>query len=104
LSVGDSITISGVSGGTFRNAADTANVSINQTFTVLAVPSTTSFTLNISGGIRCTSTSGLSVTNAFAGTGGVPYNNGSPSATHIRDRLRSVIHFILTSPDYTIQR
>ncbi len=97
----DSITISGVTGGTFRNSADTANVSINQTFTV-TVTSDTTFTLNISGGIRCTSTAGLNLADAHFSP--VSYNNTTPSDTNKRDRLRAILHLILTSPDYTIQR
>jgi uncharacterized protein (DUF1800 family) len=101
LTSGDTITISGVTGGTFRNSGNTANVSINQAFTV-TVTSATSFTLNISGGIRCTSTAGLNLTSAHFSP--IAYNNTTPSDTNKRDRLRAILHLILTSPDYTIQR
>ncbi|MBX7209729.1 MAG: DUF1800 family protein [Verrucomicrobiaceae bacterium] len=98
---GDSITISGVTGGTFRNSANSANVSINQAFTV-TVTSATTFTLNITGGIRCTSTAGLILTSAYYSP--IAYTDSGPTATQIRDRLRNVLHLILTSPDYAIQR
>jgi hypothetical protein len=56
-------------------------------------------------GVNCTSapnTSGL----ANAHVSPVIYNQGTtaPSDTNKRDRLRSIIHLILSSPDFTIQR
>lgn len=92
LQTGDSVTITGVSGGTF-------SPSINATFTI-TVPagSTTTFTVPV----NCTSISGLLLTNSNAGI--ISYTNAAPSATNIRDRLRNILHLILTSPDYTIQR
>ncbi len=87
LVTGDSITISGVT-GTFTG--------INGTFTVTRIDNDTfSVPVNHSSG---TST----LTAAHFST--IPYDDGSPSTTNIRDRLRAIIHFILTSPDYTIQR
>ncbi len=92
LRTGDSITITGVTGGTFSAA-------INGTFTI-TVPgnSTTTFTVPV----NCTSINGLALGNSTAGL--VAYTNAAPTATNIRDRLRAIVHFILTSPDYTIQR
>ena len=52
--------------------------------------------------VNCTSISGLLLTNSNAGI--ISYTNAAPSATNIRDRLRNILHLILTSPDYTIQR
>jgi Protein of unknown function (DUF1800) len=37
-------------------------------------------------------------------TTNIPYNNTTPTATNKRDRTRSIIHLILSSPDFTIQR
>jgi hypothetical protein len=37
-------------------------------------------------------------------TANIPYNNTSPSVANKRDRLRAVLHLILTSADYTTQR
>jgi hypothetical protein len=94
LVTGDSITISGVSGGTFSPA-------INGTFTV-----------TVTGPTDGTSTTFTVPSNHSAGTptltsahfSPIAYSNTSPSTTNIRDRLRAILHFILTSPDYTIQR
>jgi hypothetical protein len=54
-------------------------------------------------GVNCT-VAPTSYTNVHASQ--VIYNQGSttPGASERRDRLRSVIHLILTSPDYIIQR
>lgn len=92
LKTGDSVTITGVTGGTFSS-------SINATFTI-TVPngSTTTFTVPV----NCTSITGLSLSNSNAGI--IPYTNATPTPTNIRDRLRAILHLILTSPDYTIQR
>jgi len=98
LTVGESVTISGVSGGTFRNIANTANATINSTWEIQSVTSTT-ITLK---DIRCTSTSGLSVANGRVSY--VPYTNSNPSDTNKRDRLRAILHFIISSPDFIIQR
>ncbi|WP_395751939.1 DUF1800 family protein [Prosthecobacter sp.] len=92
LQTGDSVTITGVTGGNFSS-------SINATFTI-TVPggSTTTFTVPIT----CNNTTNLVLTSSNAGI--IPYTNSSPSTTNIRDRLRNILHLILTSPDYTIQR
>ena len=91
LVTGDSITISGVTGGSFTGAG------INSTYTV-TVTGTNTFTIPIT----CTNTIGLSLTNAHFSP--IAYTNATPTATNIRDRLRTILHLILTSPDYTIQR
>jgi hypothetical protein len=44
------------------------------------------------------------ITNFVSNTANIPYNNTTPSDTNKRDRLRAILHFILTSPDFTIQR
>ena len=107
LSVGDTITIVGSSGGTFSGA----DTNLNGTFLVSAIepvvaPAVSGWfrlrnTANTTN-LNCTSTVGLSLTSAYFST--VAYTDSGPSTTEIRDRLRSVLHFILTSPDYTIQR
>jgi len=102
LLVGDSVTVTGISGGTWSGASTTGN----GTFVVTEVPTATSFKLAtaLSGGttLRCTSTSGISLTNSTAGI--IAYTNSAPTDTNKRDRLRAIIHLILTSPDFTIQR
>ena len=37
-------------------------------------------------------------------TTNIPYNNTTPTDTNKRDRLRAILHFLLTSPDFIIQR
>lgn len=92
LAVGDSVTITGVSGGTFNTTA-------NATFAVASVPTTTTLTLS---GLNLTNGTGLTLTNSNLGV--LAYTNAAPTAQNISDRLRAIIHLILTSPDYTIQR
>jgi uncharacterized protein (DUF1800 family) len=102
LQVGDPVTVTGITGGTWSGASANGNGS----FFVTEVPTTTSFKLATAttGGttLRCTSTAGLSLTNSTAAI--IPYTNVGPSATNMRDRLRTIVHLILTSPDFTIQR
>ncbi len=43
------------------------------------------------------------IVNYVANTANFPYSN-PPTATQMRDRVRSVVHLIVTSPDFTIQR
>jgi hypothetical protein len=37
-------------------------------------------------------------------TTGITYNATNPSASQIRDRVRGVVHHVIVSPDFTIQR
>ena len=90
LQTGYTVVISGVSGGTFTptiNAAYAVTVTGANTFTVP---------------VSCTSVTGLNLTSARIQN--VGYNNTTPTDTNKRDRIRSLIHLILTSADYTIQR
>jgi uncharacterized protein (DUF1800 family) len=105
LQVGDSVTVTGITGGTWSGASTTGN----GTFFVTAVPTTSSFRLATAttGGtnLNCTSTTtngGLNLTNSTAGI--IAYTNSAPTTTNTRDRVRAIIHLILTSPDFTIQR
>jgi hypothetical protein len=66
---------------------------------VVSVPTTSTLTLT---NLNCANVTGLVLTSSTAGM--IPYTNATPSVTNIRDRFRAIIHFILTSPDYTIQR
>lgn len=105
LLVGDSVTVTGISGGTWSGASTTGN----GTFFVTAVPATNTFRLAtaVTGGtnLNCTSTTTPTALNLANSTAGIiAYTNSGPSNTNIRDRLRAIIHLILTSPDYTIQR
>lgn len=98
LVAGDTVTITGITGGTWSGASTSGN----GTFTVLNAP--TSSTVRLTN-LNCTSTTtngGLNLTNSTLGI--VPYTNAAPTAQNIRDRLRAIVHFILTSPDFTIQK
>ena len=97
LAVGDSVTITGISGATFTGASTTGN----GTFTVASVPTSTTVTLT---NLNCTAggISGIVLTNSTLGI--ISYTNATPSATDKINRLRAILHFLLTSPDYTIQR
>jgi len=96
FNVGDSVLISGITGGSF-------SPSVNSTTTVRTVATVASATkLTLSGQI-CTNSSGVNFTNGHISI--VQYNQGgTPSNTQKRDRLRALVHLILTSPDFTIQR
>jgi uncharacterized protein (DUF1800 family) len=95
---GDTVYISGVTGGTF-NPVNTFNTT-TVTGRAITVTGPTTFTVT---GVTCT-VAATGFTNAHVSP--VSYNMGTttPTATDRRDRLRSIIHLILTSPDFTIQR
>ncbi len=87
LTNGQTVTIAGVIGGNF-------SAPINGTFTV-AGATTNTFNVGInrlSGGTALGSLSGATAT----GTAGY--------SDQIRDRIRSVVHLLITSPDFTIQK
>jgi len=94
----DSVVISGVSDGTFGSTLN--NTTTARTVTVTGP---TTFTIPVSCSVP-PSSSGLA--NAHVSLATITYNNGttSPSDANKRDRLRAIIHLILTSPDYIIQR
>jgi hypothetical protein len=97
---GQSVCVSGVSGGTFTPSNPFTNTSTTRTITVVDADT---FTVS---GINCTSATGINVTNAH--TSQIVYDQnttpGNTSATQRRDRIRAILHLILTSPDFTIQR
>jgi predicted ThiF/HesA family dinucleotide-utilizing enzyme len=101
LLTGDVVVISGVNGGTFGGTANALNSST--TTRTVTVTSPTTFTIPLSCTVAPTSV-------AVAHVSVVPYNNATtttpsaPSTTHMRDRLRAIVHLILTSADFTIQR
>jgi hypothetical protein len=90
LTTGDGITLSGVTGGTF-------SPTINATYTVTVTGANT-FTVPV----NYSSASGVNITAARASY--VPYNNTTPTDTNKRDRIRAIVHLILNSPDFVIQR
>ena len=86
FTVGQSVTIAGVTGGSF-------SAPINGTFNVTSV-TTTTFAVGvnrISGG----TTLGLTAASAVP-AGGFP--------DLIRDRVRAIVHLLVTSPDFSIQK
>jgi hypothetical protein len=100
---GDSVVISGVNGGTFGGTANALNNTTTARTVTVPVGSTTTFTIPLACTVLPTSVSAAHVSV-------IPYNNATttttsaPDATQKRDRLRAIVHLILTSPDYTIQR
>ncbi len=101
LVTGDTVLISGVTGGTFAGTSGALNnTTTTRVVTVTGLTDGTSTTFTIP--LACTVIP-TSLTNAHVSV--IPYNQGATSdVTNKRDRLRSIIHLILTSPDYTIQR
>jgi uncharacterized protein (DUF1800 family) len=97
LNSGDTVLISGISDGTFGGVAG----SLNSTTVLRTITKTGADTFTIP--LACTvAPSAAGLANAHVSV--VPYNQGAPNDIHKRDRLRSIVHLILTSPDYTIQR
>ena len=92
---GDLVCISGVGTGTISPSLNS-----NSTARAITVTGSNTFTMT---GVNCT-VAPTTYTNVHASQ--VIYNQGSttPGASERLDRLRSVIHLILSSPDYIIQR
>ncbi len=102
LTTGDTVLISGVTGGTFGGTASALNnTTTTRVVTVTGLTNGTSTTFTIP--LSCTIVP-TSYTNSHVSV--IQYNQGTtaPSDTNKRDRLRSILHLILTSPDFTIQR
>ena len=96
LPTGTSLVVSGVTNGTFSSTLNSTTTARTATVT-----GPTTFTIPV----NCTAAPNASgLANAHVST--VVYNQGttSPANTNRRDRIRSIIHLILTSPDFTIQR
>jgi uncharacterized protein (DUF1800 family) len=87
LVTGEAVTISGVSGG-----SPSINGSNRIITEVPGEPTKFTVPLNVTG-----SPSGGQVIV-------LDYTNSDPTPTQVRNRLRAIIHLILTSPDFTIQR
>lgn len=96
---GQTVYLSGVTGGTFSPTGAFGSTSTGRAITAIDEDT---FTVT---GVSCTAApGGAQVANAHASQ--VAYDQGStnPSATQRRDRIRSILHLILTSPDFTVQR
>jgi len=92
----DTVLISGVSDGSFS-----ATLNSTTTTRTVTITSPTTFTIPLS----CT-TAPTAGGLANAHVSPVVYNQGTtgPSDVNKRDRIRTILHLILTSPDFTIQR
>ncbi|HSI14838.1 MAG TPA: DUF1800 family protein, partial [Chthoniobacter sp.] len=99
LTTGQQVVLTGIGGGTFRDMVTTNTVTINATWAV-TVTGPNTFTIN---GVYC-SVAPTAAQLTSAKITNVVYSNTAPTDTQKRDRLRAVMHLILTSPDYTIQR
>ena len=44
------------------------------------------------------------ITNYVANTTNYPYTTPTPTATQMRDRVRAIVHLIVTSAEYAIQK
>jgi uncharacterized protein (DUF1800 family) len=86
LAAGQGVTISGITGGTF-------SPSINGTFTIHSVPGSTTLVVPVTR----VSSSGVSYAASVLST-----PNGFTDL--VRDRIRSLVHLLVTSPDFTIQK
>jgi hypothetical protein len=94
---GQSVCISGVAGGTFS-----VSVNSNSTARVITVVDADTFTMT---GVNCTvAPSAGNLANAHASQVIYDQGNANPGADQRRDRFRAILHLILTSPDFTIQR
>jgi hypothetical protein len=89
----ESVAISGVTGGIF-----TPSINSNNNTHTVTITGANTFTVPV----NCTSIAGINLSNAVFSV--VFYNNGGPDDTDKRDRLRLILHLLLTSPDFTIQR
>jgi len=101
LKSGDAVLVSGVTTGTYGSSLNSTTTMRVATVTGATDGSSTTFTIPVS----CTlSPTAAGLTNAHVSV--IPYDQGdtTPNVTDKLGRLRSIIHLILTSPDYTIQR
>ncbi len=97
LANGSTVTISGVSGGTFRNSANTANLAINAAYAVTVIDAN-----RFSVPVNCTNNAGLDLVNAVGSFTNFPMT--TPTNQQMRDRVRAIIHLILTSAEYAVQK
>jgi hypothetical protein len=100
LAVGDTVIVTGVTGGTYSGAA----TAINGTFLVNTVPSTTTFTLRSTSTTTTLNCSVVPTSVANSNVGFESYTNSAATAQEQTNRLRAIIHFLITSPDFSIQR
>jgi hypothetical protein len=93
---GQSVCISGVTNGTFSSSVNSST-----TPRVITVNGANTFTFPV----NCTAAPNSSgLTNAHASQITYDQGSGTPSATDRQNRFRAILHLILSSPDFTIQR
>ena len=94
---GDSVVVSGVTTGTYSQV-------VNNTTTARTITVTGANTFTLTGVNSTVAATAAGLTNAHVSQ--VAYSNGTttPTDTEKRDRLRAIIHLILSSPDFIIQR
>jgi hypothetical protein len=99
---GDLVCISGLSSTDAQNGTFSPSNAFVSSTTARAITVTGTNTFTVTG-VSCTAAP-TTYTDVHASQ--VIYNQGdtTPDADQRRDRVRSVIHLILTSPDYIIQR
>lgn len=99
---GDLVCISGLSSTDAQNGTFSPSNAFVSSTTARAITVTGNNTFTVTG-VNCTSAP-TTYTDVHASQ--VIYDQGdtTPDASERRDRVRSVIHLILTSPDYIIQR
>lgn len=104
LSVGDQIAINDVTGGTYSGGS----TGINGSFTVMAVPNGNQVTIGtavaVPVAINCTNSATINYTNANVSN--FPMNTPNPGPTNLqkRDRVRAIIHLIITSAEFAVQK
>ena len=59
---------------------------------------------NLLTGGQLSASSKTAIVNFVANTTNLPYTSPTPTATQMRDRVRAVVHLIITTPEYAVQR
>jgi hypothetical protein len=55
-------------------------------------------------GGQLAATTKTTIVNFVANTTNFPYTTPTPTATQMRDRVRAIVHMIITTPEYAIQK
>lgn len=104
LSVGNQIAINDVTGGTYSGGSTAINGSFKVTEVVSATQIKIGTAVTTPVAINCTNNSTINYTNANVSN--FPMNIPAPGPTNLqrRDRVRAIIHLILTSAEYAVQK
>lgn len=98
LVTGNQIAINDVSGGSFNTGINTALIVTVLTPTTFTV--STAVTTPVA--VNCTNNTTITYTNANVSN--FPMNIAGPTNLQKRDRVRAIIHLILTSAEYAVQK